>query len=277
MYLYRKTLLSLFFFPAFIIFLSLNIVLSQGQSTPPLPSAPSALPSAIPSLPSSPVPPATPPAVPPAPPTAPPSSVRDDEEKSRVQISSDNLSGDDNKKMFRFWGNVNIRQKDGLLTSDEAVYNSKTKEAYANKNVKFTRPGTIITSDKVTVYYEEKRGIWEGNVHIVQEKNKKGDQPIKGGPVNLYCDSLEFFWEKPRKGTASGKVRVDQGDKHVSCDKATYTEDPQTILMENNVKLERDDGSWMTCDKMTLHVKEETVEGEGNVKGDFVVDKNKLE
>ncbi|MEQ8169258.1 MAG: LptA/OstA family protein, partial [Candidatus Eremiobacterota bacterium] len=153
MYLYRKTLLSLFFFPAFIIFLSLNIVLSQGQSTPPLPSAPSALPSAIPSLPSSPVPPATPPAVPPAPPTAPPSSVRDDEEKSRVQISSDNLSGDDNKKMFRFWGNVNIRQKDGLLTSDEAVYNSKTKEAYANKNVKFTRPGTTITSDKVTVYY----------------------------------------------------------------------------------------------------------------------------
>ncbi len=263
MYLYRKNFSSLFFFLAFI--LSLNIALSQGQTPLPLPS----------------VPPSVTPVMPSAPPTAlpppPPSSVRDGEAKSRVQISSDHLSGDDNKKMFRFWGNVNIRQQDGLLTSDEAIYNSKTKEAYANKNVKFTRPGTTITSDKVTVYYEEKRGIWEGNVHIVQDKNKKGDQPIKGGPVNLYCDSLEFFWEKPRKGIASGKVRVDQSDKHVSCDKATYTEDPQTILMENNVKLERDDGSWMTCDKMTLHVKEETVEGEGNVKGDFVVDKNKLE
>lgn len=265
MYLYRKNFLSLFFFLAFILFLSLNIALSQGQST----NTPSS-----PSPPTSPSPVALPPASTPPPPS---SSVSDSEEKSRVQISSDHLSGDDNKKMFRFWGNVNIHQNDGLLTSDEAVYNSKTKEAYASSNVKFTRPGTVITSDKVTVYYEEKRGIWEGNVHIVQEKNKKGDEPIKGGPVNLYCDSLEFFWEKPRKGIADGKVKVDQNDKHVSCDKATYTEDPQTIVMENNVKLERDDGSWMTCDKMTLHVKEETVEGDGNVKGDFVVDKNKLE
>lgn len=270
MYLYRKIFLSIFFFIALIVFLnfSLNIALSQGQpvKTPssPLPSAPSS--------PSAPLPVTTPP-----PAAPPPSSGTDGEEKTRVQISSDNLSGDDNKKMFRFWGNVNIQQKDGLLTSDEAVYNSKTKEAYASSNVKFTRPGTVITSDKVTVYYEEKRGIWEGKVHIVQEKNKKGDQPIKGGPVNFYCDSLEFFWEKPRKGIAVGKVKVEQSDKHVYCDKATYTEDPQIILMENNVKLERDDGSWMTCDKMTLHVKEETVEGEGNVKGSFVVDQDKLE
>ena len=43
--------------------------------------------------------------------------------------------------------------------------------------------------------------------------------------------------------------------------------------MENNVKLEKDDGSWLTCNKLTIHIKEETAEAEGNVKGNFMVKK----
>ncbi|OQA18673.1 MAG: LPS-assembly protein LptD [bacterium ADurb.Bin363] len=284
----RKINISLviFFFLAFIICcfdkITLNVALSQGQaktSVPTKPAVTTELPSGIPSVtdespsiprPFTPLPKASPVSTP-SPVATVSSSSKDGEEKTRVQISSDNLSGDDNKKTFRFWGNVNIQQKDAVLISDEATFNSKTNVAVASNNVKFTKPGTTITANKVTVYYDEKRGIWEGSVYIVQDKDKKGDKTLKDGPVELYCDSLEFIWEKPREGIAIGNVKVHQKDKHVSCDKATYTEDPQTILMENNVRLEKDDGSWMTCDKMTLHVKEETMEGEGNVKGNFVV------
>jgi len=203
------------------------------------------------------------------------------EEKVRVQISSDHLSGDDNTKIFDLWGNVNIEQEDSLLTSDKATFNTKTKVGVAWSNVVFTRPGTTITSEKVTIYYEEKRGIWEGNVHWVQEKtvkeNVEEQEALKDGPVDLYCDSLEFFWEKPRKAIALGNVKVHQKDKHAFGDRATYTEEPQQLLVENNVRLERDDGSWMTCDILIIHVKEETVEAEGNVKGSMFVDGNTLE
>ena len=205
----------------------------------------------------------------------------EDEDRVRVQISSDHLSGDDNTKTFDLWGNVNIKQEESLLTSDKAKFNTKTKIGEAWENVVFTRPGTTVTSEKVTVYYEEKRGIWEGNVHWVQEKtvkkNVEEQEYLEDGPVDLYCDTLEFFWEDPKKAIAVGSVKVHQKDKHAFGDRATYTEEPQQLFVENNVRLERDDGSWMTCDFLTLHVKEETVEAEGNVKGSMFVDGDTLE
>jgi lipopolysaccharide export system protein LptA len=228
------------------------------------------------------LPPTTPASITPAPMTSPVpvSDAPDEAEKTRVQLSSDHLSGDDNTKDFQLWGNVKIEQEDSVLTSDNATFNSKSKIAVASNNVKFTRPGSILTGDKVTIYYEEKRGIWEGNVHLVQEKTgeKEGEQQeMKDGPVDLYCDTLEFFWEKPRKAIANSNVKVHQKDKHAYGDKGTYTEKPQTILVEGNVRLEKDDGSWMTCDQLTIHVKEETVEADGHVKGSMLVDQNKLE
>lgn len=201
------------------------------------------------------------------------------EEKTRVQISSDHLSGDDNTKIFKLWGNVTITQEDSVLKSDEATFNTKTKVAVATSNVVFTRPGSRITGDKVTVYYEEKRGYWESNVYIRIDKleQKEGEpKELEDGPVDMYSDTLEFFWEKPRKAIAIGNVEVHQKDKHAFGDKATYTEKPQTIFVESNVRLERDDGSWMTCDFLTLHVKEETVEAEGNVKGSMFVDEGEI-
>jgi len=200
----------------------------------------------------------------------------------KVSISADHLVGDDKNNFLKLWGNVKIQQEDAVLNATEAIYYTKEKKAIAQEGIKFTRPGSTLTGDKITVYYDEKRAVIEGNVKIIQEKtqetkSKQEERVLKEGPVTIQCDEVEVFWKKPRKVIARKNLKADQKDKHLTADQATYTEEPQKLVLEGNVHLSRDDGSWLKCNKMTLMIKEETVEAEGAVEGSFLVEKEKEE
>ena len=183
----------------------------------------------------------------------------------KVIVTGNHLSADKDVQLVRIWDNFRIEEAGITLTADEAIYNLGNGTFTISGNVNFKRPGSSITSDKVLIYQAEQRGIWEGNVKIIQEKfGKNGkDNFLKDGPVTITCNSLEFYWASPGHGTAKGNVQAHQKDNHIFSDMATYTEPDQILVLENNVKLEKEKEATVRCKKMILNIKEESIDAKG--------------
>jgi lipopolysaccharide assembly outer membrane protein LptD (OstA) len=180
-----------------------------------------------------------------------------------VKILAQNFSGEANSNEFHIWGSVCLEKDEATLEADDIKFNGKTNIAVASGNVVFSQPGTVLSGNTVTVEYKEKKGIWAGNVKVVQTKApEKGmtsvQKTFKDGPVTIVSDTLEFTWQEPGRVVAGGRVEVYQKDKHVYADSATYISSPQSITLDGNVKLRRDDGSSMICAKLVMDLKQNT-------------------
>ncbi|OQA14663.1 MAG: LPS-assembly protein LptD [bacterium ADurb.Bin363] len=201
-----------------------------------------------------------------------------------VKISAENFSGQVTSDEFHIWGNVRLEKEDATLQADDVKFNSKTNIAVATGNVYFTQIGTALSGNSVTVEYKKKKGIWKGNVKLVQSKApEKGDEKVektfKGGPVTIIADSLEFTWMEPNKVIAKGKVAAHQKDKHIYGDMATYISYPQNITLQGSVRLTRDDGSSMECAKLVMdldtHKFQAMRSSRSQIKVNFYYDKKK--
>lgn len=183
----------------------------------------------------------------------------------KVIVTGNHLSADKDVQLVRIWDNFKIEEAGITLTANEAVYNLGNGTFTISGNVNFKRPGSSITSDRVLIFQQEQRGIWEGNVTIVQEKFGKNGKSsfLKDGPVTIKCDSLEFYWASPSHGTAKGNVQAHQKDNHIFSDMATYTEPNQILTLENNVRLEKENEAEVKCKKMILNIKDESVDIKG--------------
>jgi len=201
-----------------------------------------------------------------------------------VKITGENFSGEADSDEFHIWGNVDIKKGDARLQADDVIFNSKTEVAVATGRVYFTQPGTELSGHKVTVEYEKKKGLWEGNVKLVQtgapaDAKKKTRDAFKDGPVTMYSDTLSFSWAMPERAVAQGKVEAHQKDKHLFGDEAVYVSSPETLTVTGNVLVERDDGSWLKCTRlvMDLNASKFDATGSGNtqVKVNVFYDKKK--
>ena len=184
-----------------------------------------------------------------------------------VKITAQNFSGQADSDVFHIWGNVNVKKEDACIQADDVVYNTKTNIAVASGNVYFTRPGTELSGNKVTVKYKEKTGVWEGYVTLVQSNppEKGGDRvqkAFKDGPVKMISDVLEFSWSVPGRVVASGLVEAHQKDKTLYADEAIYESPPEIITLQGHVRLQRDDGSFLECGKMVMDLKANKFEAE---------------
>lgn len=201
-----------------------------------------------------------------------------------VKILAQNFSGEANSNEFHIWGNVRLEKDEATLEADDIKFNARTNIAVASGNVVFSQPGTVLSGNTVTVEYKEKKGVWAGNVKIVQTKapekgTAKLQKTFKDGPVTIVSDTLEFTWNEPGRVVAGGRVKATQKDKHVYADTATYISSPQSLTLAGNVQLRRDDGSSLICEKLIMDLKQNTFEAKrspaSQIKVDFYFDKKK--
>jgi lipopolysaccharide export system protein LptA len=199
-------------------------------------------------------------------------AVPEEEKKKliKVIISADSLWGEENAKIIHLENNIKIEQAGMSLTAQKGIYYTEDKIIEISGNVTFTRPGTKIRGDKVVVYPRREFGAWQGHVEFLQEKNSpaagnnnKLNKAFKDGPVRLLCDTLEFYWGNIAMAVAKGKVQANQKDKYFFSDMVTYTEKPQKLVLEGNIKLGNEKGMKMNCDRLTLYIEEERVHAEG--------------
>jgi lipopolysaccharide assembly outer membrane protein LptD (OstA) len=104
-----------------------------------------------------------------------------EEEKDKVIIDADDLRYDGQRKLYVLRRNVRIQHKDTQLTCDWAEYHEDTDSAVARGNLLLKDPESTVTGDVINVDFTDETAVVEGNVVIVTQKKKKGEE-AKGAP-----------------------------------------------------------------------------------------------
>lgn len=111
---------------------------------------------------------------------------------------------------------------------------------------------TVITAEKLTFYYERQIAIFEGNVVVTDPELK------------IEADSLTVLFDgesSVKSATAVGNVKLFQGDKEGSCEKAIYLAKTGEIVLYGNAVLRRDK-DYVTGDTITFWVNEDKMVSE---------------
>ncbi|MBI2263675.1 MAG: LPS export ABC transporter periplasmic protein LptC [Armatimonadetes bacterium] len=205
------------------------------------------------------------------------------QEAKKMTIDADHLTYNEKTKLYRIWGKVRMTQDEIVVTTKEASYDARKQVAFMTGGVTITQPGTVVTADKGTIYLNQKKTVLSGNVRAIYDRsNETGKSPGRpsgrsggarfreAGRTVLTANDLEYFWAK-KDGTARGDVRVVQADKTATSDTASYFGKDDIIVLESNVQLTRAPKDVLNCDKVTMHIRTDLVEAEGNVRGRFEV------
>jgi lipopolysaccharide export system protein LptA len=108
---------------------------------------------------------------------------------------------------------------------------------------------TVITSDTLMFDYGRSTCVFEGNVVVTEPQ------------VSMTCDKLYVFFDATNSVdsvVATDSVRVKQGDRTGSSDKAVYTAETGAIVMTGNATLTRGRDS-ISGDEITIYVNSEKV------------------
>lgn len=110
-------------------------------------------------------------------PGAPKPKAEQDDEKDKVIVeNADRLRYDGDRKVYVLEGNVRMRHKDVVLTCDYAEYWEERDEAQARGHLLLRDPESSITGDVIRVDFTDEIAVVEGNVVIVTQKRKKGQE-----------------------------------------------------------------------------------------------------
>lgn len=117
----------------------------------------------------------------PSQPSEKPKSQQDEDKDKVVVENADRLRYDGDRKVYVLEGNVRMKHKDVVLTCDYAEYWEERDEAEARGHLLLRDPESSITGDVIRVDFTDEIATVEGNVVIVTEKRKKGEQEGAAG------------------------------------------------------------------------------------------------
>lgn len=248
---------------------TVNAAANNTQETPAIPGSPTITPNAPPLAPSTPDMQGT---------------KLSATKKNPIFQSSKYLTYNDKTKTYHIWGNVKIQQKDTVLTADDATFNEVTQLGVITGNPKLTKPGVVITGDKINVFYKEQKAIIDGNVHAIYDSKQvpeKNNNPMKSKnnkkkdeePVHMYAPHAVFYW-KNNQGEITGGVRVEQNDKSITSNEATFDNNINQIIFIGNVLARRGKDDTMTSQKLTLNTLINEAIAEGNVEAVVMVEES---
>jgi len=93
-----------------------------------------------------------------------------------------------------------------------------------------------IQSDHLDVWDDKQQALFTGNVHLVRDD------------FELFCDSLRAFYKSDKEGggidhaLAIGHVRLRQGDKKGSADRALINNRKQVVTLQGHAVMEQQGG-----------------------------------
>lgn len=202
-----------------------------------------------------------------------------EEDPKSVKMKADRLLYDDKTKVSRLTGNVKIVYGDAEITSKYAIFHGETKEAFFSGGVVMRRPKTVLSGEKMDVFYNESRAVVKENVRAVsyqkqeKEPGKKESSPDDEAPLILTCRQAEYIWGT-EDAYADGNVKVWKNDKRAYADHSHYSQKAGTVVLTENVRFEQGAGNWMTCPEAVFDIKEETFSARGGVNAEIEIPEN---
>lgn len=189
-----------------------------------------------------------------------------------IKLTCDSLTVDDKNKIL-LMKNCRIEGKDITVTAPFARYDIKAQSGAFTGGVRAVHRDTVITSDRMNLFYTKKEAVLEGNAVLntlrTNDKNTKDRYILK-------CDQLDFFWEK-EEGWAYGKVHIIQKDAQAFCDKAHYSKSSRVAHLIGSVRFLKKGGDWLTAQEAWVDLDKETFLADKDVEGRFYIPKAKEE
>ena len=111
-----------------------------------------------------------------------------------------------------------------------------------------------------------------------QTKPNGKDEEQKDRPLESYweekttitCDRLEYYYREKR-AVAAGNVKAVQKRGTAEADSATFLVNDEVLTVAGNVRMTTDKGETFRCDKITISLKDNWLEAEGQVASQFKV------
>ena len=189
-------------------------------------------------------------------------------EESMVNIQADNVIYDKSTDKMIFEGNVIITQEDITLTAQEADFDVDKKIGQIKGDIKLVQSDITITGETLEAFLNNKRYIFQEKVKLIQERKDKED---KEDNITWNCNNLEIFTDT-QDLTATGEVKILKKDYTITAEEAIYNDKEQKITLTGKVRIEEEDGRWITGDKAIFYIETERLEVEGNVRSGIKLD-----
>lgn len=192
----------------------------------------------------------------------------EEKEESTVNLSADQVIYDKSTDKMVFTGNVVITQEDIILTALEAEFDVDKKIGQIKGDIKMVQTDITITGDSLEAYLNDKRYIFSEKVKLIQERKDKEE---KEDNIIWNCNNLEIFTDT-RNLTATENVQILKKDFTITTDKAIYNDKEEKIDLTGKVRIEEENGRWISGDNAVFYIETEKLEVQGNVQSGIKLD-----
>ncbi|PIQ27306.1 hypothetical protein COW20_23020 [bacterium (Candidatus Blackallbacteria) CG13_big_fil_rev_8_21_14_2_50_49_14] len=188
--------------------------------------------------------------------------------KERTVITADQMEYFTKTENANLIGNVVVLQKEKKLTGKKAFIRGETEG------------DTITLEDDAQVI--QLNGNWLIENKIIRPDPKDEEQKrLLREKLTINADKITLF-RATDDLEATGKVKIVQkvgGKERVATgDQATYSESKQMAVLSGNVRIQRENGDWLTAEKAIFYTDKENFEAIGTanqqVISEFTLDEN---
>ncbi|MEZ4883843.1 MAG: OstA-like protein [Chitinophagales bacterium] len=170
-----------------------------------------------------------------------------------LDIYSDFLFFDDNKKIARLEGNVHLKDPKSDIYSDFLFYDLKTKKAILNDNVHLKDAKSDVYADSLEYFVNTKMSYLYKDVRIEDSKVKVkadkveysvntrqsvliGNVQLNDGTMKLSADRMDYDMNS-EEGTYSGNGKLLNGETTLTSQKGRYYGRKDQVIFEQDVHL----------------------------------------
>jgi len=222
------------------------------------------------------------------PPKASPAKAAEDKTHDVYLEHADRLRRDENTGEVVVVGKpVRLTHEDAVFTANEITFNEKTKLGRAAGAPTFKDPESSVTSDALEFDFDKRLAAFQGHVTLVVRKKKseggagekKDEESIgayAGEPTTITCDRLEYYYREKR-AVAAGGVKAVQKKGTAEADRATFLVNDELLVVAGNVRMRTDKGETFRCEKITISLKDNWLDAEGQVASRFKITEDEEE
>jgi lipopolysaccharide assembly outer membrane protein LptD (OstA) len=206
---------------------------------------------------------------------------------------ADRYRYDEKTHQVELAGDVVLHHEDGTLRCAKITFDTETKKGEATGNPTFTDPENTVTGDALFIDFKARVAGFRGKVKLVRQPEKKPEpekkqpekqpepeaQPAEGQKkleeyrqqkTTISADEIQYYY-KEKRVVADGSVKAEQEKRTAWGDQAVYTDSDELLVITGNVRLETSGGESFRSQKVTISLKENWVEAQGNIESRFKI------
>ena len=184
------------------------------------------------------------------------------EESGKISIDGDLFTMFFNQDIITVEKSVKILYDDMVITAEKAQYNRDIEEVTIEEDVLVTQGDNTIRSPFLWLDVKEEYIIFKGGVEAIYYTDVNDTEEPE--PIHIWSDTLDA-WNGGDNALAKGKVKAIYQNFTLTAQEAHLDRQKETLTMLGNVYVERDDGSWLSCQKGVYDFVKETITAYGSV------------